>query len=89
MCIYIYVYIYMCIYICVYIYVYIYIYMCIYIYIYIFFFCLFGAAPEAHGGFQAKGRIQAVATGLHHSHSSAGSKPHLQPSPQLMATLDP
>ena len=29
------------------------------------------------------------ATGLHDSHSNARSKPHLQPMPQLTATLDP
>ena len=28
----------------------------------------------------------AVATGLHHSHSNTRSEPHLQPTPQLMAT---
>ena len=33
----------------------------------------------AYGGFQARGPIQAVATGLHHSHSDAGSEPHLRP----------
>ena len=26
-----------------------------------------------------------TAAGLHHNHSNAGSKPHLQPTPQLMA----
>jgi len=45
------------------------------------------AAPEAHGGSQARGVIGAVAAGLHHSHM--GSEPHLQPTPQLMATPDP
>ena len=30
----------------------------------------------------------AIAAGLHHSHSSVGSKPCLQPTPQLTATLD-
>ena len=30
---------------------------------------------------QARGRIGAVATGLHHSHSNAGSEPHLRPTP--------
>ena len=33
----------------------------------LFFFCLFAiswAAPAAHGGSQARGRIRAVATGL-------------------------
>ena len=58
------------------------------------FICLFvfvllsRAAPEAYGGSQARGRIGAVAAGLHHSHSNAGSKPHLQPTPQLTATRD-
>ena len=44
------------------------------------FFCLFGlfrAAPMAYGGSQAKGQIGAAAAGLHHSHSNAGSEPHL------------
>ena len=26
---------------------------------------------------------------LHHSHSNARSEPHLQPTPQLAATMDP
>uniref|UniRef100_A0A8D1AQZ7 Transmembrane protein 230 n=1 Tax=Sus scrofa TaxID=9823 RepID=A0A8D1AQZ7_PIG len=34
------------------------------------------------------GRIGAVATGLHQSHSNAGSEPRLQPTPQLTATPD-
>ena len=54
------------------------------------FVCFFSrAAPEACGGSQASGRIRAVAAGLHHSHSNAGSKPRLRPTPQLMATPDP
>ena len=36
----------------------------------------------ACGGSQARGRMGAVAIGLHHSHSNAGSEPHLQPTPQ-------
>ena len=32
-------------------------------------FLLFRATPSAYGGTQARGRIRAVATGLHHSHS--------------------
>ena len=55
-------------------------------------FCLFvcfGAAPEPYGGSQVRGLIGAVAAGLHHSHSNAGFKPHLQPTPQLIATPDP
>ena len=42
----------------------------------------------AYGGSQARGLIGAVASGLHHSHSNAGSEPHLQPTPQLTAMLD-
>ena len=33
--------------------------------------------------------IRTVATGLHHSHSNAGSELHLQPTAQLTATPDP
>ena len=52
------------------------------------FFWLLRAAPAAYGGCQTRGQIRAVAAGLHHSHSNAGSEPHLWPTPQLM-TLDP
>uniref|UniRef100_A0A8D1SYM9 Cathepsin L n=1 Tax=Sus scrofa TaxID=9823 RepID=A0A8D1SYM9_PIG len=52
-------------------------------------FFFFRAAATAYGGSQAKGQIQATAPGLRHSHSNAGSKPHLQPTPQLMAMPDP
>ena len=41
-----------------------------------------------HGDSQARGLIGAVATGLHHSHSNARSKPHLPPTPQLMGVPD-
>ena len=51
--------------------------------------CLFRAASSAYGGSQAMGRIGAVAAGLGHSHSIAGSEPLLRPTPQLMATPDP
>jgi len=57
-----------------------------------FFFCLFAfsrTALMAYGGSQARGQIGAAATGLHQSHSNAGSEPHLQPTPQLTATPDP
>ena len=54
-----------------------------------FFFGLFRAALMAYGGFQARGRIGAVATGLCQRHSNAGSKPYLRPTPQLTATPDP
>ena len=43
----------------------------------------------ADGGSQARGQIGAVAAGLHHSRSNAGSESHLQPTPQLKAMLDP
>ena len=59
---------------------------------FIYLFCLFafsGATPVAYGGSQAGGLIRAVAAGLRQSHSNAGSKLRLQPTPQLMATPDP
>ena len=55
----------------------------------LFFFWLFRASPEAYGDSQARGRRGAVAAGLHHSHSNAGSELHLRPTPQLMAMPDP
>ena len=54
-----------------------------------FVFLFFRATPEAHGGSQARGPFGAVATGLQHSHSNAGSELRLLPTPQLMATPDP
>ena len=56
--------------------------------VFLVFFCL-RATPAAYGGFQARGLIGAVAAGLRQSHSNLGSKPHLQTTPQLMATPDP
>ena len=53
-----------------------------------FFFGLFRAAPTAYGSSQARGPIRAVAASLHHRHNNARSEPHLQPTPQLKATLD-
>ena len=55
---------------------------------FILFIMLFRAAPTAYGGSQARGQIGAEAVSLHHSHSNAGSKLSLQPTPQLMAMLD-
>ena len=52
----------------------------------------FKAASVAYGSPQARGRIEAAAAGLHHSHSSTGSKLCLWPTLQalqLTATLDP
>ena len=45
--------------------------------------------PAVYEGSQARGPIGAVDAGLHHSHSNAGSKPCLQPVPQLTAMPDP
>ena len=53
-----------------------------------FFFGLFRVVPEAYGGFQARGRIGAVAADLCHSHSNPRSELRLQPTPQLTATSD-
>ena len=60
-----------------------------FIYLFIYLFLLFRVIPAAYGGSQARGQIGAIAVGLHHSHSNAGSEPHLRPIPQLKATLDP
>ena len=57
-------------------------------FIFFVFLPLLWAAPAAYGGSQARGRIGALATGLHQSHSNAGSEPRLQPTPQLTATPD-
>ena len=54
------------------------------LFIYLFIFCLFAiswASPMAYGVSQARGRIGAVADGLHHSHSNTRSEPRLQPTP--------
>ena len=59
------------------------------IYLFFVFFAFSRLAPAAYGGSQARGLIRAVATGLHHSYSNAGSEPHLQPIPQLTPTPDP
>ena len=50
-----------------------------------FFFLLFRASLTAFGGSQAGGQIRATAASLHHSHSKAGSKPHLRSTPQFTA----
>ena len=49
----------------------------------------FRDAPVAYGGSQARGEIEAVAAGLHHSHSNMGSELHLRPASQLTSTPDP
>jgi len=59
------------------------------IYSYFFIFCLFRAALVEYGSSQARGQIAAVAASLRQSHSNAGSKPRLRPTPQLTAMPDP
>ena len=71
--------------------------ICLTFFLFVFFcfFFFFGFLPFlgpllwAYGGSQARGQIRAVVTGLCHSHSNSGSKPHLRPTPQLRAMLDP
>ena len=53
------------------------------------FFFLFRAITGACGSYQAKGRIRATASSLHHSHSNARYELPLQPTPQLTVILDP
>ena len=55
----------------------------------LFFLLLFRVTPKAHGSSQARGQIGAIAADLHHSCSYLGSEPHLQPTLQLTAMLDP
>ena len=47
---------------------------CHFIFLLLLLLCLFRAIPVAYGGSQARGPIRAVAAGLHHSHSNAGSE---------------
>ena len=54
----------------------------------VFFFAVSWATPAAYGSSQARGRIGAVASGLHQSHSNVGSEPCLQLTPQLTAMPD-
>ena len=64
---------------------------CIYLFIHSFIhsFIYFRAIPTAYVSSQARGRMGAAAASLHHSHSNKGSKPGLQPTPQLTAMPDP
>ena len=57
--------------------------------LFFFLYLLFRAASMAYGSSQARGRIRAVAAGLHHSHSNIISELSLQSIPQLMAMQDP
>jgi len=47
------------------------------------------ATPVADGISQARDQIGAAAASLHHSHSNARAKPHLQSTLQLTAMPDP
>ena len=61
----------------------------LYIHSFLFFFFLLSRATlETCGGSQARGQIGATTAGLRHSHSNTGSKPHLQPTPQLTTMPD-
>ena len=54
------------------------------------YFFFFQGHTSAYRGSQARVQIRAVAASLHYSHSNAArSEPHLQPTPQLKAMLDP
>ena len=55
----------------------------------LFLFLLFRVASAVYGSSKAWGPIGAAAAGLHHSHSNLGSKLHLSPMLQLVATPDP
>ena len=58
-------------------------------FIFFVFLPFLGPLPVARGGSQARGLIVVVDAGLRQSHSNRGSEPRLQPTPQLMAMLDP
>ena len=60
-----------------------------YFILFYFIYFLLTAAPMAYRSSQARGRMEAIATGLYHSHSNARSMPQLQTTPQLTATPDP
>ena len=61
----------------------------LFIYFYYYYFFFSRAAPAAYGGSQARGGIEAVAAGLHHSHSHIRSEWRLRPTPQRLAMSDP
>jgi len=58
-------------------------------FLFVCFFCFLGPHPRHMEVPRLGALIRAVAASLHHSHSNAGSKPRLQPTPQLTATPDP
>ena len=62
---------------------------CLLYFLGLYFSSFFRAAPAAHGGSQARGRIRAIAASLYHNPSNVRSKPCLRPPPQLTAMTDP
>ena len=56
-----------------------------FIYLFIY-FCFLGPYLQHTKSSQARGQIRVPVASLCHSHSNAGSEPHLWPTPQLMAT---
>ena len=66
-------------------------YTCIHSFSYSFLFFLlpFRATPAAYGGYQARGLIRAITTGLHHSHSNLGSFCNVHHSSQQCQILSP
>ena len=61
----------------------------VFFFLFVCFLPFLGPLPWQYGGSQARGPVGAVATGLHQSHSNAGSEPRLRPTPQLTAAPDP
>ena len=59
------------------------------VYILLLFLPFFRAAPAAYGSSQARGRIEAAAASLCHSHINTRFEPYLRPTPQLLATPGP
>ena len=49
-------------------------------FLFFFFFSFLAGTPTAYGSSQPRGRITAIAPGLHYSHSNAGSEPPLESS---------
>ena len=49
----------------------------------------FLAAPVAYGSSQVRSRIRAAAAGLCYNHGNIRSGPHLRPTTQLVAVLNP
>ena len=60
----------------------------LFIFVCLFVFLLFRAAPMGYRCSQGRGCISAVVSGLHNSHSNAGYKLHMQPTPQFIPTPD-